>query len=82
MQISPNKNSARKEDVKNKALQITQEKGKITYDDLLEMIPEEATSEEMDDLMVELSGLDIEIVDEFRVDSETQQAQLQKEAIE
>jgi RNA polymerase primary sigma factor len=82
MQISPAKSSTRKEDVKNKALQLNQEKGKITYDDLLEIIPEEATSEEMDDLMVELSGLDIEIVDEFRVDSETQQAQQQKEALE
>jgi len=82
MQISSSKSAPRKEDVKSKALQLTQEKGKITYDDLLEMIPEEATTEEMDDLMVELSGLDIEIVDEFRVDSETQKAQLRKEALE
>jgi len=81
MSIISGKDSSRKEDIKNKALQISKEKGKLTYDDLLDIIPEEATSEEMDDLMVELGGMQIDIVDEFRVDSESQQAQLQKEAL-
>jgi len=71
----------KKDDFREKAMQLTKKKGKLTYEDLLTILPEEATSEEMDDLMVELSGLDIEIVDEFRLDSETQQAQQEKEAL-
>ncbi len=62
------------------ALALAKEKGKLTYDDLLDILPEEASWEEMDELMVRLSGMDIQIVDEFRLDSETQQAQQQREA--
>jgi len=70
-----------KDAVKEKAIEIAKEKGKLTYDDLLDILPEDASWEEMDELMVRLSGMDVEIVDEFRVDSETQHAQQQKQAL-
>jgi len=75
------KNTSNKDAAKEKAIEIAKEKGKLTYDDLLDILPEDASWEEMDELMVKLSGMDIEIVDEFRLDSETQQAQQQKEAL-
>jgi len=70
-----------KDAVKEKAIEIAKEKGKLTYDDLLDILPEDASWEEMDELMVRLSGMNVEIVDEFRVDSETQHAQQQKQAL-
>ena len=75
------KNTPNKDAAKEKAIEIAKEKGKLTYDDLLDILPEDASWEEMDELMVKLSGMDIEIVDEFRLDSETQHAQHQKEAL-
>ena len=69
-------------DVRNKALEMTRGKGRLTYEDVFSLIPEQASVEQMDDLMVELSSLNIQIVDEFRVDRETQQAQQQKRALE
>ncbi len=74
------KKSATKDAMKDKALELAKEKGKLTYDDLLDILPEDASWEEMDELMVRLSGMDVQIVDEFRVDSETQHVQQQKEA--
>ena len=75
------KSTPNKDAMKEKAIEIAKERGKLTYDDLLDILPEDASWEEMDELMVKLSGMDIEIVDEFRLDSETQQAQQQKEAL-
>ena len=48
------------------------QKGKLTYDDLNDLLPEDATSEQIDDVMVALGEVIIEIVDEFRVNAETQ----------
>ena len=48
------------------------QKGKLTYDDLNDILPEDATSEQIDDVMVALGDVNIEIVDEFRVNAETQ----------
>jgi len=65
---------------KQKALDLAREKkGKLTYDDLNEVMPEGATAEDIDEMMVMLSGMDIDIVDEFRVDTESQKKQQQRE---
>jgi len=80
MAISSQK-TLRKDEVKKKALELTKEKGQLTYDQLLDILPEEASSEEMDDMMAELGSLNIEVVDEFRVDTVTQLQQQQKEAL-
>ncbi|HOT50928.1 MAG TPA: sigma-70 factor domain-containing protein, partial [Candidatus Hydrogenedentes bacterium] len=73
----PNKNTQKKED----ALELAKKRGKITYDDLLDILPEDASWEAMDELMVKLGGMNVEVVDEFRMDAETQQAQQKKEAL-
>jgi len=71
-----------KEKGKAKALELAKQKqGKLTYDDLNEILPADADSEDIDEIMVTLSGLDVEIVDEYRVDAETQRKQRQKEAL-
>ncbi len=65
---------------KQKALDLARgKKGKLTYDDLNEVMPEGATAEDIDEMMVMLSGMDIDIVDEFRVDTESQKKQQQRE---
>lgn len=56
--------------------------GKLTYDDLNEILPEDANAKQIDEVMVMLSGMDIDIVDEQRVDSESQQVQEQKQRAE
>jgi len=75
--------NTKKDDVKTKALQLSKGmSGKVTFGQLLAALPEDATSEEMDALMLELGDLDIEIVDEFRLDSQTQKARQRKKALE
>ena len=64
---------------KLEAVQLAKEKGGLTYDDLNEILPEDASAEEIDEVMVALGDVDIEVVDEFRVDSETQRRQKEKE---
>ena len=64
---------------KQKALEAAKEKGKLTYDDLNAILPDEATSDDIDEMMVALSNMNVEIVDEFRVDAEVQQVQETKE---
>ncbi len=51
----------------------------LTFSDLNKLLPDGATGEEMDELMVMLAGMGIDIVDELRVDAETQQLQKQRE---
>ena len=80
--MSTSKKQPAANEPKNKkdVLELAKEKGKLTYDDLLDALPEDANWEAMDELMVKLSDMNVEIVDEFRVDSETQQAAHEKEA--
>ncbi|MDQ1258070.1 MAG: polymerase primary sigma factor [Candidatus Hydrogenedentes bacterium] len=82
MAISNRKTSKLKEEDKQKALEIAKEKGSLTYDDLNKILPEEAGVEEIDEVMVMLGDMDIEIVDEFRVDAESQKKQKEREAQE
>ena len=71
-------NRMEKEQVK-KTIELAKQKGALTYDDLNDLLPEDATSEDIDEMMVMLSDMDIDIVDELRVDAEAQQLQQQKE---
>ena len=45
-------------------------KGALTYDELDEILPEDATADQMDEVMVALGNTDVNIVDEFKIDSE------------
>ncbi len=74
------KSSKLNEAGKKKAIELAKEKGALTYDDLLDILPEDATSEDMDELMVMLGGMDIDIVDDLRVDAETPEPQKEKQA--
>ena len=65
---------------KERAIRLAREKdGKLTYDDLNDILPTNAKPEEIDEVMVALSDLDIKIVDEFKMDAETQQEAKNKE---
>ncbi len=63
---------------RKKALALAKGKGKVTLDELNDILPQDATAEDIDEMMVMLSGMDIDIVDDMRVDSESQQAERQK----
>ncbi len=63
---------------RQKALALAKGKGKVTLDELNDILPQDASVEDIDEMMVMLSGMDIDIVDDMRVDSETQQAERQK----
>ncbi|MBM3289997.1 MAG: RNA polymerase sigma factor RpoD [Candidatus Hydrogenedentes bacterium] len=69
--------------MKKKAIELAKKKkGKLTYDDLNNLLPAESggdISVEIDEMMVMLSGMDIDIVDDLRVDAETKQVQEEKE---
>ncbi|MBI3118202.1 MAG: RNA polymerase sigma factor RpoD, partial [Candidatus Hydrogenedentes bacterium] len=56
-------------------IEKAKEKGKLTYDQLDEILPEDATTEEIDEVMFALSDTDVEIVDEFKIDFEKQEAE-------
>ena len=67
------------EENKRKALAIARTKGKLTYADLNAILPSNADSEDIDEIMIVLSRMDVELVDELRVDAATQQSKQQKE---
>ncbi|HIJ73813.1 MAG TPA: RNA polymerase sigma factor RpoD [Candidatus Hydrogenedentes bacterium] len=75
------KRATNRNEGKKRALELARSKdGKLTYDDLNEILPEEASSEEIDEIMLSLSGMNVEIVDELKLDSETKRRQEQKKA--
>ncbi|MEK7795077.1 MAG: RNA polymerase sigma factor RpoD [Candidatus Hydrogenedentota bacterium] len=68
------------EEGKKRALQLAKEKkGKLTYEDLNRILPVDATAEQIDDIMVTLRDVEVEVVDELRMDSETQQKRATKD---
>ncbi len=71
---------AEQEKIRKKALELAKGKDKLTIDEALSLIPEDASAEQMDDLMADLNSLEIEVVDELRVDTEKQKAQQKEEA--
>jgi len=79
MAVRTQKKSFNKEESKRRAMALVKEKGKLTYDDLNAILPDDANADDIDEVMVALSGINVELVDEFRVDAETQQRQQQKQ---
>jgi len=77
------KTTTMKEEVKQKAIELAKQKGKLTYDDLNEILPADGSSgdisKDIDEMMVMLSGMDIDVVDDLRVDAETRQVEQKKE---
>ena len=57
------------------------ERGKVTFDELESILPEDATAEYLDAVMVALSEHDVEVVDEFKIDTERKEAEKKKAAL-
>lgn len=65
---------------KQKAAKLAKEKkGVLTFDDLNDILPSEATSDQIDEVMVSLNKLNVKVVDDLRLNTETQKAQKLKE---
>ena len=56
-------------------------KGALTYDELDEILPEDATADQMDEVMVALGNTDVKIVDEFKIDSEKKEDDRRRAAV-
>ncbi len=66
---------------KEEVLERAKERGAISYDDLEELLPEDATVDEIDEVMVALSDTDVEVVDEYKIDAETKAREEREERI-
>ena len=77
------KTTTMREEVRKKALELAKQKGKLTYDDLNEILPADGSSgdisKDIDEMMVMLSGMNIDVVDDLRVDAETRKVEQKKE---
>jgi RNA polymerase primary sigma factor len=51
------------------------QQGKLTFDDLNDILPQTATAEQIDDVMVTLSDLNVHVVEELKLDAEKQREQ-------
>jgi RNA polymerase primary sigma factor len=65
-----------------KALEEAKKKGTVTYEELGNMLPEESSAEDFDEVMVALSEMNVEVVDEYKIDAETQAEEKRKAAAE
>ncbi len=71
MPVTTAKSSKNVQAGKKKALELVKKQGKITFDDLNEILQEDASSDEIDELMLELSDKNIEIVDKINADEKS-----------
>ena len=58
------------EDRAKEALEKAKKKGSVTLDELAEILPKNASAEEIDEVMVALSDTSVEITDEYKIDAE------------
>jgi RNA polymerase primary sigma factor len=68
--LTAQKKKTTNNDKTKEAIEKAKEKGKLTYNELADILPEDATVDEIDEVMVALSNTDVEVVDEFKIDSE------------
>ncbi len=54
------------------------ERGQISYDELADMLPIEATPEEIDEIMIALNDLSVEVVDDLKIDEQKSEEQRRK----
>ena len=52
--------------------------GKITYDELEKLLPQDASAEQIDEVMISLCDTDVEIVDEMKMDATKTEEKAQK----
>jgi RNA polymerase primary sigma factor len=63
------------------AIEKAKDKGRITYDDLEEILPEEASPDQIDEVMVALSDTNVEVVDDLKIDTHKKEAEKKKAAV-
>ena len=63
------------------ALDNAKKTGQVTYDALLnDILPEDASADQIDDVMVQLGHMNVEVVDELKIDQEKKAAERKKAA--
>ena len=62
-------------------IEKAKEKGSLTYEDLEKILPENATVEQIDEVMVALSDTEVEIVDDLKIDSVKKEDEKKKAVI-
>ena len=79
------KTDKREENIKEqteKALAKAKEQGGLTYDDLGDILPEDATADEIDEVMVALTDTNVEVVDDLKIDAEKREKAKKKEKLD
>jgi RNA polymerase primary sigma factor len=70
MAVTTKKDGPAVESIQTRELiEKAKEKGSLTYEDLEKILPENATAEQIDEVMVALSDTEVEIVDDLKIDS-------------
>ena len=62
------KNTVLVDNQTQETLRQARAKGKITYDELEKLLPQDASAEQIDEVMISLCDTDVEIVDELKID--------------
>ncbi len=81
MAVAKKKKSIITDQKTTEAIERAKETGKLTYDELGEILPNDATPAQIDDVMVALSETNVEIVDDLKIDSEKKAEEKRKEKI-
>jgi len=55
------------------------QRGQVTFDELAVLLPVDATAEQLDAVMVALSETEVEVVDEFKIDTEKKEIERKKQ---
>jgi len=67
---------------KKDALKLAKkQKGILTFDDLSKVLPNDATPDQIDDVMMALGDMNVKVIDDLLVSTETQKAKLAKEKL-
>jgi RNA polymerase primary sigma factor len=82
MAVITKKDGPAVEDIQTRELiEKAKEKGSLTYEDLEKILPENATAEQIDEVMVALSDTEVEIVDDLKIDSVKKEDEKKKAVI-
>ena len=78
MAVASKKKTTIKDQKTTEAIARAKETGKLTYDELDEILPQDATPDQIDDVMVALSDTNVEIVEDYKIDSEKKAEETRK----
>ncbi|MBI1317759.1 MAG: RNA polymerase sigma factor RpoD [Candidatus Hydrogenedens sp.] len=80
MAVSPkNKHDKKKA---QELLEEVKKSGKMSVDQMASILPEDASSEEIDEVMMTLSDTEVEVVDNYKIDSEKKESDERKAAVQ